>query len=65
MQIGLVSLLEETRVSLKRKPSVLQGGAYSTFLPSENRVAFLNEYFLQIRFQGGESLIFFQIVLFS
>jgi hypothetical protein len=40
MQIGLVSYLEETRASLKRKPSVLPGGAAGTFFPSENRVSF-------------------------
>jgi hypothetical protein len=58
MQIGLVSLHEETCVSLKRKPSVLQGGAYSTFFPSENRVTFWKNTSFNQKFQGGESLFF-------
>jgi hypothetical protein len=46
--IGLFSFVEETRVYLPRKPSVLGAGATSTLFPSEKGVGFGKEYFLPI-----------------
>jgi hypothetical protein len=36
LQIGLFSKFEEIHVSLERKPSVFEAGAYSTLFPCEN-----------------------------
>jgi hypothetical protein len=35
-QIGVFSLVEKTHVSVKRKPCVLEGAAYSTLFSCEN-----------------------------
>jgi hypothetical protein len=35
-QIGIFSTVDETHVSLKRKPYVLEAGASSTLFPYEN-----------------------------
>jgi hypothetical protein len=48
LQIGLFSRVDKTHVSLKRKPSMLQAAAFSTWFVCENCVSFSKEYFWQI-----------------
>jgi hypothetical protein len=40
--------VKKTHVSLKRKPSILETGASSTFFSCANRVNFWKNYFMQI-----------------
>jgi hypothetical protein len=54
VQIGIFSRVDETHVSLERKPYVLQAGASSTLFPYENRVIFSKEYIQQIRCSKAE-----------
>jgi hypothetical protein len=59
-QVDLSSWVEETHVSLKRKPPVLEAEACSTLLPSENWIIFkgiLPEYH---SFPGGDRLCLFR-----
>jgi hypothetical protein len=47
-QIGLFGWVEETLVSLQRKPFMLDASASTTFFPCENWVCFQKEYSLWI-----------------
>jgi hypothetical protein len=46
-QISIFNVVEETRISLQRIPSVLEEGASNTLLPCENWGSFRKECFLQ------------------
>jgi len=48
IKTGIFSRIEETPISLERKPYVLEEGACSTLFPCENWVSFWKEYFRQI-----------------
>jgi hypothetical protein len=47
-QICLFMWVEETQVSLERKPSMLEATADSTLFPCENWASFWKEYFLKL-----------------
>ena len=53
---GIFDQIEETCVSLKRKPCVLQPGASTTLFSCENCVSFLKKIFLQFTiFKEGKA----------
>jgi hypothetical protein len=54
LPLGLFSSVEETHVSLQRKPTVLEAAASSTFFPCENRLRISMKYFLQLTCFKGE-----------
>jgi hypothetical protein len=51
--IGLCSWVEETHVSLERKPLTLEGGEFTTLFPCENRVSFERSNACPTRFSMG------------
>jgi hypothetical protein len=59
-----IHLVEETHVSLQRKPCVLEGGQIAHCFPLRIELVFKGVLTAYQNYQGGERLILFQIGLF-
>jgi hypothetical protein len=53
IQIGLFKWVEETHISIERKPIYLEEGSSSTLFPCENWVSFWKELFKVLKGEKG------------